>query len=659
MIDEAIRNGTAYGFMILGLIVIFAPLIAERFRMPGLLGLLIGGALIGPNVLGLMEDYALIESIGEIGILYLIFLAGLQLDVESFFLNRKISIGFGLITSIIPMALGIYVTLELGFEPKAAILIGSFWASFTLIAYPVIKQYGLTKNRAGAATIGASAITDTISLLILALIAGSETGDQSGVGLVLSIGVGLALLGVWCLIALPWLTRWFFTTLGRGRILRFMLVLVGLVSSAVVAEMLGIEPLLGAFFAGLGLNRILPNESVLMEHVDFFGNALFIPAFLVSVGLLFDPAVMVIPSTIWLAIWLTAALVIGKYAAAWLSGKMFRLSSAESGMMFTVSVAQAAATLAATIIGLELGLYGDEVVNAVMVVIAVSLVITSIGTPKYAALIEKPVDEERGLGAAVLVPTRGSGTDLTPRLRVAGLIAEANGGMVLPVVVAVGGAENDLAEARSRVETIDNSLHGLGLDGDTRIRFDRAVAEGISRAALENDASLVVLGWPGTNRVSSSLVESVADEVSRLVECPVAVAAMVDEPFDRVLLGITRKDLKASRVEDLQTAVSIAVAVSSQSELVFGPVDRDQLIEAGIELPKNAEHHAGEESALTWMEGLSKAHDLLVAVSRGRAFGSPASHVHDLGLSVVAVAASKAPAWVTSSPTQRRSMVRL
>ncbi len=435
MITEAIRNGPAFSFLVLGIIIIFGPLIAERLRLPGLLGLLIGGALIGPNMLGILDDFRAIENIGQIGILYLIFLAGLQMDLETFRRFWRISGGFGMITSVIPFALGTFITLQLGYDTKAAILIGSFWASFTLIAYPVLKQFDLTKNRAGAATLGASAITDTVSLLVLALVAGSETGDQTGTRLILSIALGLVILGVWCLMVLPWITRWFFSTLGRGRILRFMIILIGLMSAAVVAEIVSIEPLLGAFFAGFGLNRLVPNESALMEHVDFFGNALFIPAFLVSVGLLFDPAVMFKSETIQLALWLSLALVVGKLVAALLTGRIFRLSRAEAGMLFTISIAQAAATLAATIVGLELGLYGDGVVNAVMVVIAVSLFITSLGTPRYAARIEQPKEEARRLGEVVLVPTRDVSELLALRLRFAGQIAEANGGMLIPVVV--------------------------------------------------------------------------------------------------------------------------------------------------------------------------------------------------------------------------------
>ena len=655
MLTEAIRNGPTFSFLVLGIIIIFAPLIAERLRMPGLLGLLIGGALIGPHMLGILDDFRAIENIGQIGILYLIFLAGLQMDIETFRRFWRISGGFGAITSIIPFALGTFITLQLGYDIKAAILIGSFWASFTLIAYPVLKQFDLTKNRAGAATLGASAITDTVSLLVLALVAGSETGDQTGTGLILSIALGLVILGAWCLVVLPWITRWFFSTLGRGRILRFMIILVGLMSAAVVAEIVGIEPLLGAFFAGFGLNRLVPNESALMEHVDFFGNALFIPVFLVSVGLLFDPAVMFTAATIQLALWLSLALVVGKLVAAWLTGRIFRLSRTEAGLLFTVSVAQAAATLAATIVGLELGLYGDEVVNAVMVVIAVSLFFTSLGTPRYAARIEQPAGEARRLGEVVLVPSRDVTERLAPRLRFAGQIAEANGGLLIPVVVAL--PQEDLSEARGKLAAIDDTLHSLGLEGDSRVRVDRNLAEGISQAAIENNASFILLQWPGPRQVSQILVESLADEITRSVDCPVAVVATSDSPAERVVLTISERDLQPSRIDDLQTAVNIAVAVTPGKPLIVGPVIQERLVDAGIKLPERTEYIPGEMDKAEWAEQTSSKGDLVVLVSRGRSFGRNSVEIQELGRSVVAVAASKAPRWETGHVAPRLSMI--
>jgi Kef-type K+ transport system membrane component KefB len=256
------------------------------------------GAVIGPNMLDVLPRFAGLQAVGSIGVLYLIFLAGLQLDLEAFVRYRVISGGFGLLTSAIPMALGTGAALLLGIDLRPALLIGSFWASFTLIAYPTVAKYGLTKTRPVAAIVGASAITDGVSLVVLALIVGAETGDASGARLVFDIAIGFAVLGVYCFVVVPAIARWFFTGLGQERTLRYMLVFIGLTSSAVVAELVGVEPLIGAFFVGVGLNRFVPNASPLMAVTDFFGNAFFIPTFLVSVGLLFDPEVMFEWSTI-------------------------------------------------------------------------------------------------------------------------------------------------------------------------------------------------------------------------------------------------------------------------------------------------------------------------------------------------------------------------
>ncbi len=650
MIDDAIREDVTYGYLVIGLIVIFAPLIAERLRLPGLLGLLIAGALIGPNMFGVLNDFTGVENFGSIGILYLIYLAGLQLDIQTFRRYWEISGAFGLITSIIPFALGTLFMLRLDFDVRAAILIGSFWASFTLIAYPVLKQFELTRTRSGAALLGASAITDTVSLLVLALVAGSVTGDQSGLVLLLDIALGLAILGVWCLIILPVIARWFFSTLGRGRILRFMLIFVGLMSAAVVAQIVDVEPLLGAFFAGLGLNRLVPNESALMERTEFVGNALFIPVFMVSVGLLFDPAVMFTASTIELAFWLSAALVIGKLTAAWISGMLFDLSRAEIGVLFSVSVAQAAATLAATIIGLELGLYGDDVVNAVMIVIAVSLFITSLGTPIFAAQVERPAEDERRIGEVVLVPTRTAGTGLAGRLRLAGRIADASGGVIIPTVISVPLQDHDISEARSHLAEIDDTLFSLGLEGDSRIRVDVSVAQGISRAALENNASLVLLDWPDPRPIVEYFAERTSDEVARLVSCPIAFASLVDEPIERVVLAVAGHDLQPSRTDDLRAAAAIATAFASNRQLIVGPVTPETLEEAGIVLPESVHFQAGPPDPEQWARENATPGDLVVLVSHGQRFGSLVGEPPVPGRSVVAVTTSKARRWAQDDP---------
>jgi hypothetical protein len=373
------------------------------------------------------------------------------------------------------------------------------------------------------------------------------------------------------------------------------------------------------------------------------------------VGLLFDPAVMFTAATIQLALWLSLALVVGKLLAAWLTGRLFRLSRAEAGLLFTVSVAQAAATLAATIVGLELGLYGDEVVNAVMVVIAVSLFITSLRTPRYAARIEQPTGEARRLGEVVLVPTHDVSRQLTSRLRFAGQVAEANGGLLIPVVVTL--PQEDLSGARGKLDAIDDTLHALGLEGDSRVRVDRNLAEGISQAAIENNASLVLLQWPGPRPVTQFLVESLADEVTRMVDCPVAVVAAFDSPAERVVLAISERDLEPSRIDDLHTAVNIAAAAAPGKPLIVGPVAPELLVEAGIMLAERVEFKPGQVDKAEWAERTSSEGDLVVLVSHGRAFGRNSVEIQELGRSVVAVAASKAPRWVTGHVAPRISVI--
>ena len=501
-----VQSSPAFGFTVVGLVIVFGPLVAERLRLPGLLGLLTFGAVIGPNMLDVLPRFVGLQSVGSIGVLYLIFLAGLQLDIEAFVRYRVISGGFGLLTAFIPMALGTAVALMFDIELRPALLIGSFWASFTLIAYPTVAKFGLTKTRPVAAIVGASAITDTISLVVLAFIVGAETGSASGARLLLDIVIGFVVLGLYCFVVVPKVARWFFTGLGQERTLRYMLVFISLTSSAVVAELVGVEPLIGAFFVGVGLNRLVPNASPLMAVTDFFGNAFFIPTFLVSVGLLFDPEVMFEGSTIRLALGFVTALIVGKAIAALITGRIFGLVRAEVGLLFSMSVAQAAATLAATVIGFDIGLYDSDVVNAVMVVVAVSLVVTSIGTNRFAPEIVPPVEERRRAGEAILVPVLSGLDGLAAVLRLGQDLADPAGGIVQPLVPVTSPDRADILEGRAKQADVDRVLRELGGDAETGLRVGRSVSAGLHQAAIETDASLLLLGWPGPGDLAARMV---------------------------------------------------------------------------------------------------------------------------------------------------------
>jgi len=636
----AVQQGPAFGFTIVGLIIVFGPLVAERLRLPGLLGLLTFGALIGPNMLDVLPRFAGLQAVGSIGVLYLIFLAGLQLDLETFVRYRVISAGFGLLTAVIPMAFGTAAALLLDIDLAPALLIGSFWASFTLIAYPTVAKYGLTKTRPVAAIVGASAITDAISLVVLALIVGAETGDASGARLVLDITIGFVVLAVYCFLVFPAIARWFFTGLGQERTLRYLLLFIGLTSSAVVAELLGVEPLIGAFFVGVGLNRLVPNASPLMAVTDFFGNAFFIPTFLVSVGLIFDPVVMFEWTTIRLALGFVAALIVGKAIAAWLTGRIFGLVGAEIGLLFSMSVAQAAATLAATVIGFNVGLYDSDVVNAVMVVVAVSLIVTSVGTNRFAPKIPPPVGEGRRAGETILVPALGGLDGLADVLRLGRDLAEPVGGFVQPVVPVTSMQRGDIIESRAKRVEVDRVLREIGGDAETMLRVNRSVSAGLNEAAIEIDASLLLLAWPGPSDLRAQMVGSTYTEVVAATSVPVAIAALhPDADAGRVLLYAAARELVPGNRPTLALALELATALCRHRDepMLIGPVAPSALAAVGLAVPPTAEHRDGADGLDGWVRDVGRPGDLLVLPIRGTSVGPAAVRAYRSGRSVLAV----------------------
>jgi nucleotide-binding universal stress UspA family protein len=388
----------------------------------------------------------------------------------------------------------------------------------------------------------------------------------------------------------------------------------------VVADVLGIEPLIGAFFIGVGLNRLVPNQSALMARTDFFGNALFIPAFLVSVGILVDPEVMFTGSTIRLALGLGAALLIGKAVAAWLTGRIYRFSVPEVGLMFSLSSAQAAATLASTIIGLEIGLYGNDVVNAVMVVIVISLFVSSFGSGYYAPRIAKPIEEEQRLGETILFPV--TGPDGANVLRLGAAVAEYHGGRLIPLVVTVSEEGEDVSARRNELDRYRKGLRGLGLTGDPQLRVDSSVAGGVRRAALEENASLVLMAWPGRRDVRSRLLGGTLDEIAAAVDRPVALASVHRERFERVLVAVSEGDLDPGQHDELSAVLSLveAVAITEREQVFVGPLGTHDIEGVGLTPLAKCSHLPGPPRRRAWIDEHATPADLVVLAGGGRPF---------------------------------------
>jgi Kef-type K+ transport system membrane component KefB len=377
-------------FFVAAVVLLVGPVVAERFGLPGLVGVVLGGTLVGPYVLDWVAREGIVESLGELGLLYLMFLAGLELDLDEFRRNQRPALTFGALTFSIPFVLGFMLVLPFGYGVATAALYGSLWASHTLIAYPIVQEHKLTRHRAVGMASGGTVITDTLALFVLAVVVGSVDSDERPALIVLSLAVGVVLLVAYCAFVLPWLGRWTFAHL-EGRTQRFLFLLAALTSAALVADRMGLEGIVGAFFAGLALNRLVPSGGELMESVEFVGGVLLVPFFLLSTGMLLDPAQFTERDVLVIAGASLTIVLVGKAAASYLSGRLAGFDLAEVKLVFGLTVAQAAATLAAVTIGVEVGIFDEDLLNATLVVVLVTVIVAGVVTRIAARGLDPPV----------------------------------------------------------------------------------------------------------------------------------------------------------------------------------------------------------------------------------------------------------------------------
>jgi Kef-type K+ transport system membrane component KefB/nucleotide-binding universal stress UspA family protein len=553
----------AWVFLTLMLLVLVMPLLAERVGLPGVIGLVIGGLIVGPEALGLLERSGTVAQLGGLGILYLMFLAGLELDLDIVRKNRRPSIVFGVLTFLVPITIGTVAGLAVGYAVAVAILIGSLWASHTLVAYPIVRSQGLASEESVAAAVGATIITDTLALLVLAVVVGGyRSGDPAAVvgG---RIGLGLLLLVAVAFGLLPRVARWFFRGLGQDGVLRFVFVLCALLSMSALAQLVGTEPIVGAFFAGLALNPLVPNGGFLMQRIEFFGSALFIPFFLISVGMLVDLSVVTDPRTLWLAVVVTAATIVGKYGAAWLAGRVSGFDRHQVAVMFSLSVAQAAATLAASIVAFEAGLFDDTIVNAALIVILLTVVLAGWVAKRFAPRVTPP-DDRRGerLGRLVVVPV--ANPEAAPRLvELAIWLARADGGEVIPLHVVTSSESEAVARGREMQARTDQIVAAQGAEVAGVVRVDASVARGVINTVLERDASLTLVGWTTVSTTRSVVLGSLMQELVRSTPAPLAVAYLPG--LD--VFGVTVVSLPGASPVDIGVAGDLADRIGRGARL--------------------------------------------------------------------------------------------
>lgn len=531
-------------FSLILFIILFAPIILNKFKIPHLIGLIIAGALIGPYGFNLMLRDSSIILFGTVGLLYIMFLAGLEIDIADFKKNSKKSLVFGLYTFMIPMILGTLAGMYLlNFSLPTSVLLASMFASHTLIAYPIISKLGVTKNRAVNITVGGTMITDTLALLVLAAIAGMSTGEVTQ-GFWLKLGISVIIFGLVVMLVFPIIGRWFFKNFDDN-ISQYIFVLGMVFMGAFLAEAAGIEAIIGAFLAGLALNRLIPHTSPLMNRIEFVGNALFIPFFLIGVGMLINYRVFF---TGWETIKVAAVMVViatsAKFAAAWLTQKTFRFSVDERRLIFGLSNAQAAATLAAVLVGYNIILNKEEiqaaaalgnviepvrllnesVLNGTILMILVTCTIASFVAQRGAKNIalqeqsetetEESEDDER-----ILIPVSNAETveELTKLSLIIKSPKNKTGLYALSIIdtknedsASEKTARKVLEKATKIAAATDIQLHGL-------LRYDLNVTNGISNVVKEHKISDLLLGLHVKKGISDNFLGNLTEGV--LTKC--------------------------------------------------------------------------------------------------------------------------------------------
>lgn len=517
MIKIEAPEGAPWEFLLLFGVVLLGPIIVQRAKVPGLIGLIIGGFVIGPHGLGFISSgNTTIPDIGQLGLLYLMFVAGVELDLGLFRAHLRRAVAFASLTFTLPMILGFAVGKAIGYSFEASLLLGSLIASHTLLTYPMVRSAGLAAHPAVAAAVGATVIADTLALVVLAGVAGTVGGEGTTAEILVQVAIGLILLMFTTLWLLPRIASLLLRKLGTERAVRYLIAICAFLGAATLADMLGIEGIVGAFFAGLALNRLVPNRGPLMDRVEFFGSTVFVPIFLVSVGLILEPAVMVEPRTVALALLVTAACMLGKAGAAALAVPFLGYSRAEGGVMFALTFPQAAATLAASMVGFQIGLFGTTFVNAMLIVILISVIISTVAAGKAIPKVHRPISVERPLGEQVLVATEGV-DHLGPTLLTAARIVERDAGAATVVQVSSPGDGGEGPE----LETLEAGAHRAGLDAQAMHMVHRSFARGVLNAAIAADASLVLAAGAGDS--AGRAVGGWADAISEVAPMPVAI----------------------------------------------------------------------------------------------------------------------------------------
>ncbi|THE66372.1 cation:proton antiporter [Salinadaptatus halalkaliphilus] len=623
------------------------PLLAKRVGQPGIVGIVVFGALVGPGALGVVDHSETIELLGEVGLIYLLFTVGLELDIRGFIEAPENAALFGLTSFFLPFGVGTAAMYSLlGLELLPAMLLAAVFASHTLLAYPIVNRLGVTKNRAVTAVFGGILFTDTIALVVLAVVVGAVGGELS-VALFGQVGLALAILFASAWFVVPPASRWFFQTFSEESYFEFLFVMVAIFATASLAELLDLEPILGAFVAGIAINRQIPEGGTLMNRIEFVGNAFFIPFFLFYVGILVDLQVIFDgPATL-----VTAGIIIGvmlltKGGAAWLVAKIQGYTRHERDVIFGLSTGQAAAALAITLVGFEAELFTAEILNAVVLMLLVTALVSPWLTERAATrlALERDVGEgdDRARDPNVLLPLSHN-AELQQRLLELAFVIKGDGGTEPVTVMTVvqpdrgGSTESQVAAVRSDLDELAAAGSAAEVPIATETRVNHNVASGIVQGGVEVQADQIIMGWDAAESFRHRIFGSTIDQVLERTTLPVLVSRL-GHPINTTRRIVVAVPIGADHHEGFYESVHLvkrlAAGLGADLEVVVVAGSAHQFEELFdlVEEDVPAEFDAIDDwgQLLPTLESAADEDDLIVAIAPRRGDVGWHSELEDL-----------------------------
>ena len=549
-------------FFVVLLMILLSPIIMGRLRIPHIIGMVLAGVLVGKYGLNILGRDASFELFGRVGLFYIMFLAGLEMDMEGLKKNRNRVIIFGMLTFLIPFAMTYFMGVSLlGYLPLASLLLAAIMASNTLIAYPIVGRYGLTRHTSSTLSVGSSMMALFMALIVMASIVNSFHGN-GGILFWLLFILKFVAYCVGLIMVIPRVTRWFLRRYSDA-VMQFIFILAVVFLSAALSDAVGLEGIFGAFMSGLILNRFVPKVSPLMNRIEFTGNALFIPYFLIGVGMLINVRLLFAGSKIlWVVFCIVFFGTLGKAVAAYLAARIFRMSWLAGHMMFGLTSAHAAGAIAMVMVGRRLEvapgqyLFGDEVLNGIVIMILFTCVISTVITERAAQRLRLQEKEDQNMmknldDEKILIPVKypeysDNLVTMATLMRNPRLKREL---VALNVVYDDVNMRHNQAEGQRLLDHLCHLASASDVPMVTQVRVAANIANGIKHAFKEFQASEILMGLHFHKEINRSFWGE----------------------FTRSLYnGLSRQIIVTRILQPLNTIRRIQVAIPSRAEFEPG-----------------------------------------------------------------------------------------